>query len=53
MGDAGTSEERSGLNSLLGPVLGIPSSDVPDLATLLFGPMIRGSAVALWSKDGS
>jgi phospholipid/cholesterol/gamma-HCH transport system substrate-binding protein len=47
MGSAGTSEERGAFDSLLGPVLGIPSSDVPDLATLLFGPMLRGSAVNL------
>jgi phospholipid/cholesterol/gamma-HCH transport system substrate-binding protein len=47
MGSAGTSEERDGLNSLLGPVLGMPSGQVPDLASLLFGPMIRGSAVNL------
>jgi phospholipid/cholesterol/gamma-HCH transport system substrate-binding protein len=53
MGSAGTSEERGAMSSLLGPVLGIPSSDVPDLATLLFGPMLRGSAVALSTRAGS
>lgn len=47
MGSAGTREEKGGMNSLLGPVLGIPSSQVPDLAGLLFGPMGRGSAVNL------
>jgi phospholipid/cholesterol/gamma-HCH transport system substrate-binding protein len=53
MGTAGTSEEQGGLNSLLGPILGIPSSDVPDLASLLFGPMVRGSTLALSAEDGS
>ena len=53
MGTAGTSEERSAMGSLLGPVLGIPSVEVPDLATLLFGPMARGSSVALSAGGGS
>lgn len=47
MGSAGTREEKGGMNSLLGPVLGLPSSEVPDLAGLLFGPMGRGSAMNL------
>src|SRR4051812_19011749 len=47
MGSAGTSDERGAMSSLLGPVLGVPSAQVPDLAGLLFGPMGRGSAVSL------
>jgi phospholipid/cholesterol/gamma-HCH transport system substrate-binding protein len=47
MGSSGTSEEQAAMSSLLGPVLGIPSKDVPDLATLLFGPMGRGATVNL------
>jgi virulence factor Mce-like protein len=47
MGPAGTAEERQALSSLLGPVLGMPSSQVPDLATMLFGPMGRGATVDL------
>ncbi|MCU1592384.1 MAG: Phospholipid/cholesterol/gamma-HCH transport system substrate-binding protein [Frankiales bacterium] len=47
MGSAGTSDERGAMSTFLGPVLGLPSSEVPDLAGLLFGPMARGSAVNL------
>ena len=47
MGAAGTAEERQSLSTLLGPVLGMPSSQVPDLATMLFGPMGRGATVDL------
>lgn len=47
MGQAGTAEEKGPVNALLGPVLGLPSGEVPDLADLLFGPMGRGSSVAL------
>lgn len=47
MGSAGTAEERDAMSSLLGPVLGMPSGEVPDLATLLFGPMGRGATVNL------
>jgi phospholipid/cholesterol/gamma-HCH transport system substrate-binding protein len=47
MGSAGTSDERGAMSSFLGPVLGMPSSQVPDLAGLLFGPMGRGSTVNL------
>ena len=47
MGSAGTQEEQQALSSLLGPVLGMPSAQVPDLATLLFGPMGRGATVDL------
>ena len=47
MGSAGTKEEQQAMSSLLGPVLGMPSAQVPDLATLLFGPMGRGATVDL------
>ena len=47
MGSAGTAEETAAMSSLLGPVLGLPSGQVPDLATLLFGPMGRGATVNL------
>jgi phospholipid/cholesterol/gamma-HCH transport system substrate-binding protein len=47
MGAAGTAEETAAMSSLLGPVLGVPSANVPDLATLLFGPMGRGATVNL------
>jgi virulence factor Mce-like protein len=44
-GEAGTREERMVVNPLLAPVMGTPAADVPDIATLLFGPMARGTAV--------
>jgi phospholipid/cholesterol/gamma-HCH transport system substrate-binding protein len=47
MGSAGTAEDRQALSTLLGPVLGMPSSQVPDLAAMLFGPMGRGATVNL------
>ena len=44
---AGTAEETDLLRSLLGPVLGVSPSDVPDLGLLLVGPMARGAEVSL------
>jgi phospholipid/cholesterol/gamma-HCH transport system substrate-binding protein len=44
-GDAGTAQERQTLNVLLAPVLGQQSSQVPDIADLLFGPLARGQVV--------
>jgi phospholipid/cholesterol/gamma-HCH transport system substrate-binding protein len=35
------------LSSLLGPVMGLRSDEVPDLAHLLFGPLARGTEVGL------
>jgi phospholipid/cholesterol/gamma-HCH transport system substrate-binding protein len=35
------------LKSLLGPGLGMPAADVPDLGVLLVGPMARGAQVSL------
>lgn len=46
-GYAGTVEERRVVNSLLAPVLQVAPEDVPDAATLLFGPMARGNEVSL------
>lgn len=40
-----TAVERNDLRSLLGASLGMSRSDVPDVATLLVGPMIRGAEV--------
>ena len=45
MGSAGTSEERSLFDNLLGPMLGVESGAVPDIADLLWGPLARGAAV--------
>jgi hypothetical protein len=44
-GDAGTREEQRVIGPLLAPVMGTSAADVPDVATLLFGPMARGTAV--------
>jgi phospholipid/cholesterol/gamma-HCH transport system substrate-binding protein len=44
-GAAGTAEERQTLDVLLAPMLGVQSSQVPDVADLLFGPLARGQVV--------
>jgi phospholipid/cholesterol/gamma-HCH transport system substrate-binding protein len=47
LGYAGTPEEADVLNTLLAPGLGLDAADVPDLATLLIGPMARGATVSV------
>lgn len=44
-GDAGTSGEKQTVDILVAPVLGEQSSQVPDIADLLFGPLARGQVV--------
>ena len=46
-GYAGGPAETGLLKSLLGPSLGVPARDVPDLGVLLVGPMARGAKVSL------
>jgi phospholipid/cholesterol/gamma-HCH transport system substrate-binding protein len=46
-GFAGTSAERSVVNAFAAPVMGVPSDDVPDVATLLLGPIARGTEVSV------
>jgi phospholipid/cholesterol/gamma-HCH transport system substrate-binding protein len=46
-GLAGSLRESALLKSLLGPALGLPARDVPDLGVLLVGPMARGAEVSL------
>ena len=46
-GFAGTSAERSVVNAFAAPVMGVPSDDVPDVATLLLGPLTRGAEVSV------
>ena len=46
-GWAGTAAERSVVDSIAGPVMGVPADEVPDVATLLFGPLARGAEVNL------
>jgi virulence factor Mce-like protein len=44
-GRSGTAEEQRVVDALLSPQLGVRAAEVPDVATLLFGPMARGTAV--------
>lgn len=44
-GYAGSAEEQGVVDGLVAPALGVRPDSVPDLATLLFGPMARGTAV--------
>jgi phospholipid/cholesterol/gamma-HCH transport system substrate-binding protein len=46
-GFAGTASERVVVDSVAGPVMGVASSRVPDVAALLFAPLARGSEVAV------
>jgi phospholipid/cholesterol/gamma-HCH transport system substrate-binding protein len=46
-GYAGTSAERSVVNAIAAPVMGVPVDGVPDVATLLFGPLARGQEVTV------
>ncbi|MFL6239340.1 MAG: MCE family protein [Actinomycetes bacterium] len=38
---------RTSLAPLLGPLLGVPDNQVPDIADLLYGPLLNGSQVNL------
>jgi hypothetical protein len=44
-GLSGSREEQGVVDALVAPQMGVPAHDVPDVATLLFGPMARGTAV--------
>lgn len=46
-GYAGTAAEAALIKSLLAPGMGVSAEEVPDLATLLVGPMARGAEVSL------
>src|SRR5262249_40457225 len=46
-GYAGSPAEADVLKGLLGPSLGEPAGDVPDLGVLLVGPMARGAKVSM------
>jgi phospholipid/cholesterol/gamma-HCH transport system substrate-binding protein len=47
MGFAGTAEERALVKPLLGAAFDTPADQVPDLAVLLWGPLLRGSVVSV------
>jgi virulence factor Mce-like protein len=44
-GHSGTAAEQGVVDALVAPSMGVRAAEVPDLATLLFGPMARGTAV--------
>jgi phospholipid/cholesterol/gamma-HCH transport system substrate-binding protein len=44
---AGSASQKAFFNALTGPVMGMPSDDVPDLTTLLFGPLAAGTQVSV------
>jgi phospholipid/cholesterol/gamma-HCH transport system substrate-binding protein len=46
-GFAGTAAERQLVNALAAPILGVPVDQVPDVGTLLFGPLARGTEVSV------
>ena len=43
----GTPAEQKVIDSVVGPELGVAPSDVPDLTTLMVGPLLRGGQVNL------
>jgi phospholipid/cholesterol/gamma-HCH transport system substrate-binding protein len=45
MGQAATSQERALVRPLVGAVTGVPPAEVPDIALLLWGPLLRGAVV--------
>ncbi|MEU5568824.1 MCE family protein [Streptomyces coeruleorubidus] len=47
LGVSATRAEQRAVGSLVAPVLGVPADEVPPVATLLFGPMARGTAVSV------
>jgi phospholipid/cholesterol/gamma-HCH transport system substrate-binding protein len=46
-GYAGTRAERSVVNAVAAPAMGVHADDVPDVASLLFAPLARGSEVSV------
>ncbi len=46
-GFAGTRAERTVVNSFAGPVMGVAPDEVPDVASLLLGPLTRGTEVTV------
>ena len=43
--------QRSMVDAVVAPVMGVPMDEVPDLAQLLFGPVARGTVVGLSGGD--
>ncbi|MFF3986048.1 MCE family protein [Streptomyces sp. NPDC001797] len=47
VGVSATRAEQRAVGSLVAPVMGVPADQVPPVATLLFGPLARGTAVSV------
>lgn len=47
LGVSATRAEQRAVGSLVAPALGVPADEVPPVATLLFGPLARGTAVSV------
>jgi phospholipid/cholesterol/gamma-HCH transport system substrate-binding protein len=47
MGSAGTKQERDVVKPIVGAATGTPPVEVPDIAVLLWGPLLRGAVVNL------
>ncbi|MFJ8532797.1 MCE family protein [Streptomyces sp. NPDC093591] len=47
VGVSATLAEQRAVGSLVAPALGVPADEVPPVATLLFGPLARGTAVSV------
>lgn len=47
MGSAGTAQERELVKPIVGAVTGVLPVEVPDIAVLLWGPLLRGAVVNL------
>jgi phospholipid/cholesterol/gamma-HCH transport system substrate-binding protein len=45
MGSAGTAEEQNLIRPLIGAATGVPPVEVPDIAVILWGPLLRGAVV--------
>jgi len=43
----GTPAEQKVVDAVVGPEMGVPAADVPDLTTLMVGPLLRGGQVNL------
>ncbi|MEV0799870.1 MCE family protein [Kribbella sp. NPDC050281] len=46
-GGVGTPAEQQVIDSVVGPAMGVSATDVPDLTTLMVGPLLRGGQVNL------
>jgi hypothetical protein len=42
-----SASEQDVIGALVAPVMGVPADQVPPVATLLFGPLARGTAVSV------